>query len=172
VSLVNGRRKLAIEDKVLTLRPTGVRFIACCCGLVLAFVGSAIWLVYQGVSASLQAEANLHYSHFALQLVERFVREKGRWPRSWAELKGVEMPDGPFGQAGPAITDGLQRRISIDFGVDPFEVARQNRMNFTAIRPNGPYYEYRDYGYVDSLQDAIRKFVSGSKPNSSSSPSK
>jgi hypothetical protein len=136
--LVNGRRKLAIEDEVLTLRPTGVRFIACCCGLMLAFVGSAIWLVYQGVSASLQAEANLHYSHFALKLVERFVREKGRWPRTWAELKGVEMPDGPFGQEGPAISDELQRRISIDFGVDPFEVARQDRMNFAAIRPIGP----------------------------------
>jgi hypothetical protein len=172
LQVVNWRRKFAIEDEVLTLRPTGVRFIACCCGLMLALVGSVIWLVYQGVSASLQAETNLHYSHFALQLVERFVTEKGRWPRSWAELKGVEMPDGPFGQEGKAISDELQRRISIDFGVDPFEVARQDRMNFTAIRPNGPYYEYRDYGYVDSLQDAIRKSVSGSKPNSSSGASK
>jgi hypothetical protein len=30
-------------------------------------------------------------------------------------------------------------------------------MSFTAIRPIGPYYEYRDYGYVGSLQRAIRK---------------
>jgi hypothetical protein len=52
--------------------------------------------------------------------------------------RGLEMPDGLFGREGPAISDEFQRRISIDFGVDPFEVARQDRMNFTAIRPIGP----------------------------------
>ena len=66
----------------------------------------------------------------------------------------------------------MQRRISIDFGVDPLTVPQQDRMNFTAIRPKGPYFEYRDYGYVDSLQDAIRKSVSRSGPNSSNNQSK
>jgi hypothetical protein len=131
-----------------------------------------IWLVYQGVSASFQAESNLHYSHFVLQLVERFVTQEGRWPRSWAELEGVDMRDAPLGREWPATSAEMQRWILIDFAVDPLDVARQDRMNFTAIRPNGPYYEYRDYGYVDSLQAAIRKSVSASKPSPSSSPSK
>ena len=64
----------------------------------------------------------------------------------------------------------LQQRMSIDFGVNPSDVARQDRMKFTAIRPNGPYYEYRDYGDVDRLQDAIRKSVSGTQPISATSP--
>jgi hypothetical protein len=134
--------------------------------------GSGIWLVSQAVSASLQAETNLHYSLFALQLVERFVTQKGRWPRSWIELEAVEMRDDPPGRQWPGASAEMQQRISIDFEVDPLDVARQDRLKFTAIRPNGPYYEYRDYGYVDSLQDAIRKCVSGKKPYSTSSPSK
>ena len=41
--------------------------------------------------------------------------------------RGLEMPDGPFGQEGPAISDELQRRISIDFGVDPFDKVLRDR---------------------------------------------
>jgi hypothetical protein len=166
------RRKSAVEHEVPALRATGVRFIACCWGLMLAIIGLGTWLVYQGVSAPLQAETNLHYSHFALQLVERFVTQKGRWPQTWAELENVEMREGPLGREWPAASAEMQQRIAVDFEVDPLDVARQDRMNFTAIRPKGPYYEYRDYGYVDSLQDAIRKPVRGSKPYSSSSPLK
>jgi hypothetical protein len=153
------------------LRPPRRWFIACCCGLIVAISGLGIWLVYRAASEALQAETNLHYSLFALQLVERFVTQKGRWPRSWAELDGVEMPDGPLGIQWPGASGEMQQRISIDFEVDPLAVTRQDRMKFTAIRPKGPFFEYRDYGDVDSLQDAIRESVSGKKPNPTSGPS-
>ena len=166
------RNEFAVWHEVPESRPPGALFIACFCGLVFAMAGLGIWLVYQCVSASLQAESNLHYSHDALQLVERFVAQQERWPRSWAELEGVDMRDSRFGAEWPAVFAEMQRRISIDFEVDPLDVARQDRMTFTAIRPKGPYYEYRDYGSVDSLQAAIRKSVATSKPNLSSSPSK
>ena len=148
------------------------RFIACFCGLVFVMGSLGAWLVYRVVSTSLQAEANLHYSLDALQIVERFVTQNGRWPRGWAELEGVDMRDGRIDQDWPRVSADMQQWIAIDFGADPQDVAQQDRMNFSAIRPKGPYYEYRDYGYVERLQDAIRKSISGGKPKSSSSPSK
>jgi hypothetical protein len=30
-------------------------------------------------------------------------------------------------------------------------------MEFKAIWPIGPYYDYRDYGYVQSLQETLRR---------------
>ena len=147
-------------------------FIACCCGLFIAVSGLGIWLVYRSASEALQAENNLHYSLLALQLVERYVTQTGRWPRGWTELEGLEMRDGPLGGQWPGNSAEMQQRISIDFEVDPLSVARQDRMKFTAIRPKGPFFEYRDYGCVDSLQDAIRESVSGWKPNPTNGPSK
>ena len=161
-----------IERGVSAFKSPGAWFIAGCCGLMIAVSGLGIWLICQCVSASLQAESNLHYSHFALQIVERFVIREGRWPRSWAELEGVDMRDGTLGPEWAQTFAEVQRRIIVDFGADPQEVAQQDRMAFKAIRPKGPYYEYRDYGYVDSLQAAIRKSASGRQPNLSSRPSK
>jgi hypothetical protein len=37
-------------------------------------------------------------------------------------------------------------------------------MDFTAIQPIGPYYEYRQYGFVESLQDTLRS-ASPAKPD-------
>ncbi len=70
--------------------------------LFLAIVGGGCWFVYMSVTSGLRAETNLHSSFFALQLVERFVSEKGQWPRSWAELERVAMPEARFGRKWPA----------------------------------------------------------------------
>ena len=48
---------------------------------------SVVWFVYQCMSVSFQAETNLQYSLFALQLVERFVTEKGASPDLGANWK-------------------------------------------------------------------------------------
>ena len=63
---------------------------------------------------------------------------------------------GQHGYEWPAASKNLQRRVAIDFDVDPVKVAGQDPMKFTAIKPIGPYYEYRDYGFVQSLQETIR----------------
>ncbi len=135
--------------------------------LLLAALGSGGWILYRCVSISIEAETNLHFTLFSLRLVERFVSETGRWPHSWGELEGVPMDEGPFGRRWPVASPEMQRRISIDFGVDPQAVARQDPMSFTAIRPIGPYYEYRHYGGVQSLQQAIRKATGESNGGSS-----
>ena len=84
----------------------------------------------------------------------------------------MEVRDAPFGLEWPSASAQIQRRVSMDFAVDPLAIAQQGRMNFTAIRPKGPHFEYRDYGHVGSLQAAIRESVSGGNSSSPSSPSK
>jgi hypothetical protein len=116
------------------------------------------------------AKTNAYYAFFAIQLVERFVSEKGRWPHSWGELEGVPMHEGPFGLEWPACSPEVRRRIFIDFGADPHDVARQAPMSFTAIRPTGRYVEYRDFGHVQALQQAIRKSLRASDDGPSRAP--
>src|SRR5581483_11799092 len=108
---------------------------------------------------SLQAERNLHATHFTMLLVERFVAEKGGWPRSWDELEQTPFDGDLFGRGWPAVSPEVRRRVVIDFSADPVEVARQDPMAFTAIKPVGPYYEDRDAGYVADLQATIRRSV-------------
>ena len=47
--------------------------------------------------------------------------------------------------------------MSIDFSADLLLIVRQDPMAFTMIKPIGPYDEYRDYGFVDSLQETIHQ---------------
>lgn len=37
-------------------------------------------------------------------------------------------------------------------------------MEFEAIKPIGPYYEYRDYGFVESLQQTLKATVADAVP--------
>jgi hypothetical protein len=127
--------------------------------LLLAIIGLGGWVLYRGVSASLEAERNLHATLFTIRLVERFVSERGRWPRSWDELEAMSIRDDLFGQQWPAVSPEVRSRVSIDFGIDPRGVARQDPMSLTAIRPTGPYYEYRDYPPVKSLQRTIHRSI-------------
>lgn len=129
------------------------------------------WLSY-GLYVAGQAERNLHATLFTISLVERFVATSGRWPRSWEELEQVAIsnaaPDpltnettalrigGAHGYDWPAASSEIQRRVFVDFNADMMMVANQRPVTFEAIRPIGPRYEYRDYGYVESLQTTIR----------------
>ncbi len=144
-------------------------------GLVVVGLGAGAWMVYRGIAVSLQAEETLHATLFCVRLVEQFVAENGRWPRSWEELEELpasgEAPSpmsgrisvvrigGQHGYDWPGASPEIRRRVSIDFGADPREIARQDPMSVAAIKPIGPYYEYRDYGFVASLQATIRKSV-------------
>ncbi len=141
--------------------------------LSLAVLGAVPCLLYVGVSQALRAEENLHATLFTIRLVEQFVHGKGRWPGSWEELEKLSFPsDAPSplngqlsvirigGQRGfewPDEAEFLSERVAIDFDPDLKVVATQNPMDFAAIRPIGPYYEYRDYGFVKSLQETLAK---------------
>jgi hypothetical protein len=121
--------------------------------LGVAIAGSL--LGYRCALLSLEAEKTLHTTIFSLRLLECFVSERGRWPRSWSELEAVSMPEGPLGQKWPTASPEVQRRVSIDFEIDPLRMARQDPMSVTAVRPIGPHYEFRDDAALRSLQEAI-----------------
>jgi hypothetical protein len=125
--------------------------------LVLVAVGLGGWLVCHVVSVSLEAERTLHATLFTVRLVDQFVAERGRWPNSWDELESLPTTHDLLGTSWPAASAQIQRRVRIEFLAEPQRIARQDPMSFTAISPIGPYYEYRDYGAVASLQATIRK---------------
>jgi hypothetical protein len=119
-------------------------------------------MVYVGASTSLRAEKNLHSTEFAIRLVDQFVFEKGRWPRSWQELEQLRFPGtnpSPLNSRLPGWSSdwprGLRECVSIDFQADPAVVAQQDPTTFDAVRPIGPCYEYRDF--VPSLQETLKK---------------
>jgi hypothetical protein len=140
--------------------------------LVVAAIGVGGWMVYVGVSTSLRAEENLHATLFTIRLVEQFVHDKGRWPTSWDELERLQFPStaplplngeisvvrigGQHGYDWPGQAEHLKECVAIDFQVAPKFVVSQNPNDFSAIKPIGPYYEYRPYGFVQSLQRTLK----------------
>jgi hypothetical protein len=139
--------------------------------LILALLAGAAML-YTGISTSLQAEENLHATLFTIRLVEQFVHERGHWPRSWSQLEelkfdaGAPSPSngrsaavrigGSHGYSWPEQALHLQSCVGIDFTANVDEIIKQDPMQFDAIRPDGPHYEYRDYGFVESLQETLK----------------
>lgn len=154
----------------------GFAFVA----LVICALLVGAWMIYTGITVSLQAEENLHATLFTIRLVEQFVHENGRWPRSWSELEQMPFPSeapsplngeltvirigGSHGFDWPTQSPHLRECVTINFGADAITISDQNPMEFDAIKPNGPYYEYRDYGLVESLQKTLRKTIEDARP--------
>ncbi len=128
-------------------------------------VGIGGWMACRSVVHSVQAENNLVATIFTVRLVEHFVEQRGRWLRSWQDLKGLSIPEHaswPY-YDWPASSAELQQHVRIDFFADLAEIAWQDPMGLTAIRPIGPYYEYRDCGHVPSLEATIRRSITERK---------
>ena len=120
-------------------------------------VAATLWRLVADADAR---ERNLHATLFTLRLVERFVSEHGHWPRSWGELEGLAIADGPLDSPGwPACSAEVRSRVTVDLQTDPREMAARDPAEFDAIRPNGPSFEYRHYGYIEALQQAVRQTI-------------
>jgi hypothetical protein len=148
--------------------------------LTLSAVVLGAWMAYCGIRVSIRAEENLHATLFTLRLVDQFVAEQGRWPHSCTELVQVSISNdalsppkgettivrigGQHGYNWPAASPEIRDHVQIDFHADPDTIVGQTPMDFTAIQPIGPYYEYRQYGFVESLQDTLRS-ASPAKPD-------
>ena len=147
-----------------------VRFVIVALTIAMLLVGAC--MLYRAISDSLQAEKNLHATLFTICLVEQFVHESGRWPESWRELERMSFPNdapsplngepslirigGSHGYDWPSQSMYLQGRVTIDFGVNPDTIINQDSMEFEAIKPNGPCYDYSVYGFVSSLQETLK----------------
>ena len=116
---------------------------------------------------------NLDATLFTIRLCEQFVHKYGRWPKSWSELEQVSFHSdapsplhgeltvvrigGSHGYDWPTRSPHLRECVTLDFAADANTIINQDPMEFEAIKPNGPCFEYRDYGFVDSLQDTLKK---------------
>lgn len=143
--------------------------------LIIILIGVGGWMLYLGASMALKAEKNLHATLFTICLVEQFVHDTGRWPNSWEELRQIKFPStapspqtreisvvrigGQHGFNWPEEAANIQQCVQIDFQADPHVIANQDVAKFSAIKPIGPYYEYRYYGFVDSLQETLRNTI-------------
>lgn len=113
--------------------------------------------VYQGISASLHAEHVYHAALLTVQLLDEYVvLNDGKWPRSWSDLE--KLP--PRQRAGmfdwPEDSTKVQQYVEVDFSVDPQNLAKQSADEFDAVRPIGPYYDFKDSGQVKALLKSIR----------------
>lgn len=148
--------------------------------LVLLVVVAMVAMCVVGMIGGALAEENLHATIFAVRLVEQFVNDNGRWPNSWNELENTPFPSaapsplnretsairigGAHGYDWPAESKHLQKCVRIDFDVNVDQVIAQDPMEFEAIWPLGAYYEFRDYGFVQSLQETLRKSTETPRP--------
>ena len=144
--------------------------------VILCLAGFGAWSLYQGVSASVQAEQNLHSTLFMIRLVNHYVQEHERWPDSWHELEAMPFeseaprsgaPGTNVVRIGGAMTfkwpeqsRELQERVAIDFAAGEADVIAQDVVDFQPIRPIGPYYPYWKYGLIEELQDSLRNSIS------------
>ena len=149
--------------------------------LVIAVLLVGASMLYTGITVSLQAEEELHATLFTIRLVEQFIHENGRWPKSWSDLEQMPFPSdapsplngeltvtrigGSHGYDWPMQSLHLQECVTIDFAANANTIINQNPTQFEAIKPNGTYYEYRDYGFVDSLQETLKKATANGQPN-------
>ena len=161
------------DETATRRRPRLRRLVLSLLLLFFAVLGTGASVLYLGVSAALRAEENLHSTLFTIRLVEQFVHEKGRWPSSWNELEELPFPSdapsplngklsvvrigGQHGFAWPEQAEFLKEHVAIDFQPDLKLVATQQPTDFEAIKPIGAYYEYRDYGFVQSLQETLAR---------------
>lgn len=157
--------------------------------VVIVFLAALLgggWLIYRAATVALRAEENLHASLFTIRLVDEFVRRHGRWPHSWPELEQIKTdtlppdPDHEYGADDGFVNNGvggchgydwpkdsphIQECVTIDFNADPKNIIDGPTMQFSAIKPIGPYFEYRDYGFVDALKKTLRNSEVGRRPN-------
>jgi hypothetical protein len=113
------------------------------------------WLVIRGIKVSIEAEHTLHATLMTIRVVEQFVDEYMRWPSSWEELERLSQPREWGMYKWPDSSSEIQRRVVVDFNADLPAIASQDQSEFSAIRPIGPYYEYRHY--ISDLQAAVRR---------------
>ena len=122
-------------------------------GLVICF-----WI---GTATSLHAERSLQAVILTVEVTEKFVRQEGRWPRSWDELTALEIA--PYGSSWPEDASTVKLLVKIDFETDIETVAAQSEEEFDKILPTGSCYPYNDYPCVTALLRTVNEVVQAKK---------
>ena len=118
---------------------------------------AAIACIYRGITASLHAEHVLHAALLTTQLLEEHIVERnGEWPRSWSDLETLPRREWAMFE-WPADSQEVQRYVTVDFSADLQRLASQTADDFNAVRPIGPFYDFKNRWQVESLLTAIRE---------------
>ena len=119
-----------------------------------------------------ETEESLQTTVFTIRLVDQYVHENDRWPKSWSELEQMSFPsDAPSslnsrfqdprsGYEWPAQSAYLQDYVAIDFRADVDAIIVQDPKDFDAIMPLNARYNtpiIREQGYVEMLQKTLAK---------------
>jgi len=112
------------------------------------------WLGYCAWTC-LKADAALNATLVTIRLVEKFVGEEGRWPKSWDELRSSPASSG----ISQASFEHLRRVVYVSFDANTAEIAAQDPMVFNAIGPRGRCNEYLDSVDLVHLQATVRQAV-------------
>ncbi len=109
---------------------------------VVAVVGLIIgYLLYRGVTSSIEAEYTLQADRLVLQVLTQHLKENsGEWPSSWKNLQST-VPEAEFGiWKWPNDIDEIKERIHVDFTLETEDVAKMDVDSFTAVRQSYPNY--------------------------------
>ena len=87
----------------------------------------------------------------------QILRGEGKWPSNWDDLTTVKRDNNRGMYAWPTDADKIKDLVEIDFHSDPRELAKQSIQEFEAIKPIGPFYPYKQDGYVESLLETLKK---------------
>ena len=113
--------------------------------IALAVGGWLLRCVIEGVSVMKHADLAFRATLKATDVVNKYVRERGRWPASWEDLESVPII-GDTEHMSPGDWDEMRAYVEIDFNLTVDEVAKQSAETFEGIRPIEPVWRnYRHY---------------------------
>jgi recombinational DNA repair protein RecT len=97
-----------------------------------------LWNVFQAARTALDAEWTFQAFLCVLELTDQYQEShQGEWPPDWQALKQI-----PYDREGmwkwPEDSAEIQQRITIDFNVEPEDVAAMSADEFRAIRQREP----------------------------------
>lgn len=124
-----------------------------------ALVFCPLGYVVRGIATSMHAESTLHAINLVTVVVDCFIQQENRWPKSWTDLHAVNTVDAPSMYSWPHDAETVKDLLAMEFKTDLATIASQSAEEFDAIRPVGPCYPYDHYGFVDSLIENAKTVV-------------
>lgn len=109
---------------------------ACAVSAGLLALALAIWFsvrVADAIRAVEEAERSLRAAYLASDALDRYVRARREWPKSWSDLESLA----PAGARRPIEREDwseMRGYLEVDFDLTLADVARQTTADFRAIR--------------------------------------
>ncbi|MCH8046242.1 MAG: hypothetical protein IID44_21235 [Planctomycetes bacterium] len=134
-------------------------------GVVVVVVLIIGYMLYRGVTSSIEAEYTLQADRLVLQVLTQHLKENsGKWPSSWTELQST-VPEAEYSMwKWPNDIDEIKERIHVDFTLQTEDVARMDVDSFTAVRQSYPNYGPNE-SFIERLIWTARESVGQREEN-------